>query len=104
MKRVDKLAGASNSERQFVAKNGQPTENQRLEAYKVVLGSHNCLDDDMGDFESSSWMKKHRRTMYSMAKGSVIDVGTRRAIVAGVAIVFVAPMTPISSGSSRVKS
>ena len=36
--------------------------------------------------------------------GSVIDVGTRRAIVAGVAIVFVAPMTPISSGSSRVKS
>jgi hypothetical protein len=36
--------------------------------------------------------------------GSVIDVGTRRAIVAGVAIVFVTPMTPVSSGSRRVKS
>lgn len=39
-----------------------------------------------------------------VATGSVVDVGTRRAIVAGVAIVFVAPMTPIPSGSSRVKS
>ena len=39
-----------------------------------------------------------------VATGSVVDVGTRRAIVAGVAIVFVTPMMPISSSSSRIKS
>jgi SAM-dependent methyltransferase len=74
-KRYSSMSEKTAEEREFVRKFGRPTEQQRLDAYQNILKSDNCLSDDMGDFESNSWVKKHRKRMYSMAKGSVVDVG-----------------------------
>ena len=72
--RLSQLSLESKKEKQFIASFGNPAQEQRLDAYKRILASPNCNEDDMGDFESSSWLRKRRKELFASAKGSVLEV------------------------------
>ena len=75
LSRLSQLSSESQKEERFISSFGNPSELQRLEAFKRILHSPNCEEDDMGDFESSSWLRKRRKQLFAIAKGDVLEVG-----------------------------
>jgi SAM-dependent methyltransferase len=72
---LTKIGAHTDEERKFVQQFGLPNETERLAAYREILKSGRSRLKDMGDFESNSWVDKHRRRLLAAAKGRVLDVG-----------------------------
>ena len=70
-----KIGDHTKREKEFVQRFGTPTEDERQAAYREILKSGRSRLKDMGDFESNSWVDKHRRRLLATAKGNVLDVG-----------------------------